>query len=279
MSTLIALHHTWSWPGRDLMMTAVQDGVAAGLAATAERARKNPRLGEVVAAELYGKTTEVLESVRVGADECVHGWELALAEKGQITERRARAVGPVPWLRVTVRGADGRDADRDVCVDPAALGAETPEEAAEYVENLVASTLGTHVPRDPERLPSGWLKCGELGEALGFDAAMERARSDDGPDPFYSTEQLEMRAKMIYGDYAMAHERTGAPSAVEIAEQLHLLSRDARAVPETLVEIVSRAVPRDQIRRLERLLDRAYDVEVSKLALGRDAALPEIVVE
>lgn len=268
METIITLDPTWSWPTADLMLKAVQDGVAAGLAALPASA------GAVLGATLFGKTTEVRESVAVRPDECTHGWERPLARKGQITTVQTRVVGPVPWLRVTTCTPAGEEREFEVCVDPATLLADTPAEAEEYAEALVVATLGTPPGRSIRDLVAGALRAGaaELGGVLGFEEALERARVEP-PGPAPTLEQLEARARMIYGDYAAAHERTGTPDAHEIAEQLHLLRRDFRLVDGRLADAIVRTVPAEQIRRLERLLERAYELEVAEAAL----AAPELV--
>lgn len=280
----ITHHHTWAWDERADLIEGARDGAVVGLA-RAEAALARPdgprrRPEAIVSAEFYGKTTRTTWYELRATGEPVSPFEARTEYMADQVDPVDRVYGPTPWLRVALRLADGRTVERDLCVDPDVVGAETPDEAREYVALMVETAAAAEPwPNawDPEpTVRGGWGGCAELGGALGFEEAMERVRESVGPEPAPTVAELEARARMIYGNMAEAHLRAGAPSAREIADQVHRLARDCGREPFThggMVELVKRVVPADQIRRLERIVEDAYDVEVLAHARRRAAEL------
>jgi hypothetical protein len=230
MQTIIA--PTWSWPNADpALIEALLVGALEGFEHVPISA------GEIVSAEFYGK--EPLPNMVLGTAES--------------------ATTCSPSLRVVMRKPDR---EIEVSLDPASLGADTPDEAREYAASAVLSLVGTRPARpgnedDPEVLASGW----------GFRVMQELTQIEANPDPVLSLDQLRARVRALYGESAETHEQAGSPTGKELANEVRVLVREAKRAGFDLYDIVKEQVTAEQGDRLDGILEKALEVQIAEHAL------------
>lgn len=231
----ITIAPTWSWPGADpAMLDALREGALKGLRSVPASA------GEVVSAEFLGRSSTIMGS-------------------GGGT----RHSSPDPVLRAVVRAPEG-ERTVEVLVDPGPLGADTPEEAYQYVSSVVYRTIAGDRPpeatpdaADPDSLASGW----------GYDVMREMAQVGSDTVPLMAPAAIRAGVRELYGDSAVQHERTGRPTGRELAEGFRDLRREAKRAGIDFAAVVSEEVEPVHIQRLNRILEVALEQQAAERAL------------